>query len=115
MFLRNHSDSTSWSELPASVRKLFPSPDGSLTGANFHTLQAMPAGYCFELFIEGLDGAAWRPSDIVLLQDNWGLVSLIEIKLGTGAHAFTLPIDLVCGGRVVRKVNRTGKGRQLRP
>lgn len=77
LFLRNHSTIHRWEELPADVQRLFSSPDGSLVWAEFYFADQKQGGYCFEFLQAGAERPKPYRADIVMVQEAWGLVTLI--------------------------------------
>lgn len=112
LFLRNHSPNHRWAELPAEVKRLFGSPGGSLVWSEFYIADPKQGRYFFEFLQGGSSKPKRYRADIVMVQETWGLLTLIEHPRKRGQLVESISLDAASIESAVFKIRKGGKARR---
>lgn len=83
LFLLNHSPVYTWEELPAEVKSLFASVNGSLARAEFFVADMKHKRKFFELVQSGQPKPRRLKADVVILQ-GWELITAVTYRQKNG-------------------------------
>jgi len=109
LFLRNHSAIHRWEELPDDVKRLFSSPEGSLVWAEFYIADQMQREYCFEFVQGGQAKLKLYRADIVMVQDAWGMLTLITRSNKNGRQPKSISLDAASIESAVFRQRKEGR------